>query len=165
MRVSLCKRISVERPGPASYQCSYSRRRAWSQAPRTGFDADRECTPHLPMREQPMGDEERASPTCIHPEPPRSQGPRRDRDRRQQQTRQRQPTGALRPRVISQAHAACHRTATACPICWPMISPETTSSTRRFCWRPAAVSFEATGWLFPNPLEVTDVPATPSFVK
>ena len=31
------------------------------------------------------------------------------------------------------------------PISVPMISPETTISTRRFCCRPAAVSFEATG--------------------
>ena len=31
------------------------------------------------------------------------------------------------------------------PISVPMISPEITSSTRRFCCRPSAVSFEATG--------------------
>ena len=36
----------------------------------------------------------------------------------------------------------------------PMISPETTSSTRRFCWRPAAVSFDATGCVSPKPLAV-----------
>src|SRR5579864_1814780 len=32
---------------------------------------------------------------------------------------------------------------------WPMASPETRSSTLRFCWRPAALLFEATGELLP----------------
>ncbi len=36
----------------------------------------------------------------------------------------------------------------------PMMSPETTISTRRFCCRPSLVSFEATGRVFPNPLDV-----------
>jgi hypothetical protein len=43
----------------------------------------------------------------------------------------------------------------------PMISPETTSSTRRFRWRPAAVSFEATGMVFPKPFAVTEVAGIP----
>lgn len=43
----------------------------------------------------------------------------------------------------------------------PMGSPETTSSTRRFCCRPAAVSLEATGPLLPNPIAVTDGLDTP----
>src|SRR5579864_6854486 len=37
------------------------------------------------------------------------------------------------------------------PICVPMISPETTSSTRRFCWRPEAVVLLATGLSLPKP--------------
>lgn len=37
----------------------------------------------------------------------------------------------------------------------PMASPESTSSTRRFCWRPSGVSFDATGAVFPKPLAVT----------
>src|SRR5450631_1406412 len=35
----------------------------------------------------------------------------------------------------------------------PMISPETTSSTLRFIWRPAAVELSATGIVFPKPRE------------
>jgi hypothetical protein len=35
--------------------------------------------------------------------------------------------------------------ATGAPITVPITSPEITSSTRRFCCRPDAVSFEATG--------------------
>ena len=31
----------------------------------------------------------------------------------------------------------------------PMMSPETTSSTLRFCWRPVELSFVATGWELP----------------
>src|SRR5207253_4078792 len=41
------------------------------------------------------------------------------------------------------------------PMGVPMMSPETTSSTLRFFWRPAAVSFEATGFSLPKPLAVT----------
>jgi hypothetical protein len=37
----------------------------------------------------------------------------------------------------------------------PISSPETTSSTRRFCWRPAAVSFVVTGFVLPKPMAVT----------
>jgi len=40
--------------------------------------------------------------------------------------------------------------------------PETTSSTRRFCCRPSAVSFEATGWFFPKPCAVMDAEGMPS---
>src|SRR4051794_20305978 len=40
------------------------------------------------------------------------------------------------------------------PILTPMISPETTSSTRRFFCRPAAVLLSATGTVSPNPLAV-----------
>ena len=35
-----------------------------------------------------------------------------------------------------------------------MTSPETTSSTRRFCCRPAAVPLDATGLSLPNPTAV-----------
>jgi len=31
------------------------------------------------------------------------------------------------------------------PIWEPITSPDTTNSTRRFCWRPSAESFEAIG--------------------
>ena len=34
----------------------------------------------------------------------------------------------------------------------PMASPDSTSSTRRFCLRPSAVSLDATGAVFPKPL-------------
>ena len=44
----------------------------------------------------------------------------------------------------------------------PMISPETTSSTRRFCWRPAAVSFVATGMDSPKPFAVTEPAGIPA---
>ena len=47
----------------------------------------------------------------------------------------------------------------------PMISPETTSSTRRFCCRPVAVSFDATGWVLPNPLAVTEASEIPALVR
>ncbi len=40
------------------------------------------------------------------------------------------------------------------PAAWPIDEPETTSSTRRFCCRPDAVSFEAMGLLGPNPCVV-----------
>ena len=48
-----------------------------------------------------------------------------------------------------------YRTETT-PIVVPITSPEMTSSTRRFSWRPFAESLDATGWLSPKPLEVTD---------
>src|SRR3984957_10748768 len=47
----------------------------------------------------------------------------------------------------------------------PRISPETTSSTRRFCWRPAAVELSATGIVFPKPWLVTLVGGTPSHTR
>jgi hypothetical protein len=36
----------------------------------------------------------------------------------------------------------------------PMISPDTTISTRRFFARPSAVSLDSTGWVFPKPAAV-----------
>src|ERR1700730_6930637 len=51
------------------------------------------------------------------------------------------------------------------PIVVPITSPETTSSTRRFCWRPSAVSFDATGCVLPNSLEVIDDAGTFSFAR
>ena len=41
------------------------------------------------------------------------------------------------------------------------MSPDTTSSTRRFCCRPEAVSLDATGIVFPNPLAVTESSGIP----
>ena len=35
------------------------------------------------------------------------------------------------------------------------------SSTRRFCWRPSGVSFDATGWVLPKPAVATRWSATP----
>ena len=43
----------------------------------------------------------------------------------------------------------------------PIASPDTTSSTRLFSWRPAELSLEATGEALPNPLALTDAVATP----
>ena len=51
------------------------------------------------------------------------------------------------------------------PISVPITSPETTSSTRRFSWRPLALSLEATGWVSPNPLVVTEPDAIPCPVR
>src|SRR5580700_2576529 len=49
--------------------------------------------------------------------------------------------------------------------CCPIAAPFTTSSTRRFFWRPSAVSLGATGRVFPNPCAVTDEPATPCAIR
>lgn len=43
----------------------------------------------------------------------------------------------------------------------PMASPETTSSTLRFCWRPAGLSLEVTGKVLPKPDALTEFAATP----
>lgn len=47
----------------------------------------------------------------------------------------------------------------------PMASPDTRSSTLRFCWRPAEVSLEATGKVLPKPLDETDWLDTPSCTR
>src|SRR3954452_15819485 len=47
------------------------------------------------------------------------------------------------------------------PIFSPIASPETISSTRRFFWRPAAVSLSATGMVLPPPIAVIDSPSRP----
>jgi hypothetical protein len=39
----------------------------------------------------------------------------------------------------------------------PMAAPDTRSSTLRFCWRPAEVSFEATGRVLPKPLAAANL--------
>src|SRR6266849_3748899 len=64
----------------------------------------------------------------------------------------------LRPSVV-------HRGDAGEPICTPITSPDTTSSTRRFRWRPAAVSFESTGCVFPNPLAEREFIAIPCWVR
>jgi hypothetical protein len=38
-----------------------------------------------------------------------------------------------------------------------MAAPDTRSSTLRFCWRPAEVSFEATGRVLPKPLAAANL--------
>jgi hypothetical protein len=43
----------------------------------------------------------------------------------------------------------------------PIASPDTTSSTLRFCCRPAALSFVATGKVLPKPFALTEFVATP----
>ncbi len=43
----------------------------------------------------------------------------------------------------------------------PMASPDTRSSTLRFCCRPEALSFEATARVLPKPLADTELAATP----
>src|SRR5579864_7204324 len=48
---------------------------------------------------------------------------------------------------------------------WPMASPETRSSTLRFCCRPAELSLEATGRLLPKPLDETELVDTPSCTR
>src|SRR5271157_6627635 len=44
---------------------------------------------------------------------------------------------------------------------FPIDSPDTTSSTRRFSCRPAELSFEATGSVLPNPVAVIEFVDTP----
>jgi hypothetical protein len=55
------------------------------------------------------------------------------------------------------------------PVCGltalPIASPDTRSSTRRFCCRPEALSFEATARLLPKPLAVTAAVATPCWTR
>ena len=51
------------------------------------------------------------------------------------------------------------------PIGVPIISPETTISTRRFFCRPAAVSLDATGLSLPKPLAVMSSGAMPSPIR
>src|SRR5271165_6050208 len=47
----------------------------------------------------------------------------------------------------------------------PMASPETRSSTLRFCCRPAELPLEATGRLLPKPLAETELAATPCWTR
>ena len=47
----------------------------------------------------------------------------------------------------------------------PITSPETTSSTRRFCCRPAAVSFVATGVVSPKPFAVRISGLSPCVIR
>jgi hypothetical protein len=51
------------------------------------------------------------------------------------------------------------------PIATPIMSPEITSSTRRFSCRPAEVSLEATGCVFPKPLVVTELTGIPCWTR
>ena len=67
----------------------------------------------------------------------------------QTQKRGRQPLGHP-PQRNSDLDNYCSELLVPC-IGWPITSPLTTISTRRFCWRPAAVSFEATGPSLPSP--------------
>src|SRR5688572_28395395 len=47
----------------------------------------------------------------------------------------------------------------------PIDSPDTMISTRRFCWRPAAVPLVATGRVSPNPTAATIGVVTPCWLK
>src|SRR5579864_5219581 len=47
----------------------------------------------------------------------------------------------------------------------PMASPDTRSSTLRFCCRPAELSLEATGRVFPKPFALTELVVTPCCTK
>ena len=47
----------------------------------------------------------------------------------------------------------------------PIASPDTRSSTRRFCWRPAELSLVATGKVLPKPFALTEFVATPSCTR
>jgi hypothetical protein len=55
--------------------------------------------------------------------------------------------------------------AAGAPILEPMISPEMMISTRRFCWRPSAVSLLATGLAFPKPVAVIDDGSRPCWTR
>src|ERR1700677_638625 len=51
-------------------------------------------------------------------------------------------------------------------LAWlPMASPETSSSTLRFCCRPAELPLEATGSVLPKPLALTELVDTPSCTR
>jgi len=81
-----------------------------------------------------------------------------------------------RPQAPVALQTCCHRpcgssqaqgylAAMGVPITVPITSPETTISTRRFCCRPPAVSFEATGCVLPKPFAVTELAAIPCRVR
>lgn len=55
----------------------------------------------------------------------------------------------------------CPRGEVAAATSVPIASPESTSSTRRFRWRPSGVSLPAIGCIFPKPRAVTAAAATP----
>src|SRR3954452_23074830 len=73
------------------------------------------------------------------------------------------------------AHSpACHRhyfwleavcAGRAPSIAFPIASPDSTNSTRRFCARPSAVSFEAMGSVFPNPRASMEFAVSPCCTK
>lgn len=67
-------------------------------------------------------------------------------------------TGLIRAILRCDGNDYDHRTA-------PIISPDTMSSTRRFCCRPSAVSFDAIGCAFPRPRAVTDAAGMPCFTR
>jgi hypothetical protein len=66
---------------------SGSRSHARAQAPRANLHTDRERAPDLPMRPEPVGDEEGVCPASFHAEPPCRQRASGGCDRRQQKSR------------------------------------------------------------------------------
>src|SRR5260370_26446432 len=48
---------------------------------------------------------------------------------------------------------------------FPIASPESTSSTRRFCCRPSGVSFDAIGSVLPNPLALIEGAEIPCWTR
>src|ERR1700687_1829965 len=64
-------------------------------------------------------------------------------------------TGERRQAVIHSSYRD------ACPTAPPIASPDTTSSTRRFCWRPTAVLLSVTGRVLPKPTDVIASADTP----
>jgi hypothetical protein len=50
-------------------------------------------------------------------------------------------------------------------VAFPIASPESTSSTRRFCCRPSGVSLDAMGWVLPNPRAPIELAAIPCWTR
>ena len=55
------------------------------------------------------------------------------------------------PTTNHQPNPVTYRVGGVAAAAVPIDSPETISSTRRFCWLPAGVSFDATGCFSPAP--------------
>src|SRR5579863_6835966 len=82
------------------------------------------------------------------------------------------PRLAKAPRHVAPAfsdHYWCGVYAAGVGVRWspalPIASPDRISSTRRFCWRPSAVSLVAMGSVLPKPRASTDAAATPCCTK
>ena len=65
------------------------------------------------------------------------------------------------PMRIADRETSPYSAAARPPIFVPITSPEMMISTRRFCWRPCAVSLPATGLAGPKPCALTETASRP----